>query len=318
MPSISDIDYNQPISEILKQSTKEAHDQVATSPEAGKLLRGELTREQYARYLMMLWHVYAAIEQGLERHSTHPVFEPTYNPALLHRASALSADISTILQVSEWKTHPIHHRLMASPPQGLSEFVNRIHEVSDASDPSPLLAHAYVRYLGDLSGGQTIRHTLAKAYNLDERTGMGLQFYGFKELTSSKSASQGDMKKIKEWYRAGMNEGVGDDSKRKSDIADEASLSFKLNAGLFAAIAQSEPEPSEEGLTKDQLAALVKPLAPEQSGYSVQSVVVLIVAVSIGHFLLTVGGFTGQRGWVKLIAVEEWLDSTWKSMTTAV
>ncbi|THV03008.1 hypothetical protein K435DRAFT_836069 [Dendrothele bispora CBS 962.96] len=317
MPSISSLDYNQPLSEILKQSTKEAHDEVATSPEAGKLLRGELSKEQYARYLMMLWHVYAAIEQGLERHAAHPVFEPTYNPALLFRAPALSSDISTILQVSEWKTHPIHHRLICSPPQGLTDFVNRIHECADAPDPSPLLAHAYVRYLGDLSGGQTIRHTLAKAYNLDEKSGQGLQFYAFKELTSSKSASQGDMKKIKEWYRAGMNEGVGDDLKRKSDVVDEASLSFRLNARLFAAISQSEPEPSEEVMTKEQLAALVNPLAPEQSGYSVQSVVVLIVAVSIGHFLLTVGGFTGQRGWIKLMALEEWLHSTWRSITTS-
>ncbi|KAF5333001.1 hypothetical protein D9758_015193 [Tetrapyrgos nigripes] len=315
MPSISSYDYNLPLSEILKQSTKAAHDEVATSPEAGKLLRGELSKEQYARYLMMLWHVYAAIEQGLERHATHPTFEPTYNPALLHRAPALSSDISYLLQVPEWKTHPIHHRLISSPPAGLFTFVNRIHEVADAQDPSPLIAHAYVRYLGDLSGGQTIRHTLAKAYDLDEASGTGLQFYAFKGLTSNKLASQGEMKRIKEWYREGMNAGVGGNVQRKSEIVDEASLSFKLNAGLFAAIAQEDPEPFEGSMTKEQLAALVKPLSSEAPGYSVQNVVVLIAAVSIGHFLLTVGGFTGQRGWYKYLGFEEWVVSTWKSVT---
>jgi len=88
--------------------------------------------------------------------------------------------------------------------------VNRINSISDSSDPSALLAHSYVRYLGDLSGGQSIRRVIAKAYELDEMSGIGLEFYEFKELGGSRRASQGDMKKIKEWFREGMNVGVHD------------------------------------------------------------------------------------------------------------
>jgi heme oxygenase len=62
-----------------------------------------------------------------------------------------------------------------------------------------------VRYLGDLSGGQTIRHTISKAYGLDENAGLGLSFYAFKSLMSQKPANQGEMKRIKEWFREGMN-----------------------------------------------------------------------------------------------------------------
>ena len=91
---------------------------------------------------------------------------------------------------------------MAAYPAPLSDYVKRIEELSNSSDPSALLAHSYVRYLGDLSGGQTIRHTLAKAYDLDEAAG---SFYRFKELRSSKVASQGEMKRIKDWFREGMN-----------------------------------------------------------------------------------------------------------------
>lgn len=94
---------------------------------------------------------------------------------------------------------------MATYPPALSDYVRRLEELSNSNDPSALLAHSYVRYLGDLSGGQTLRHTLAKAYDLDEASGMGISFYSFKELRSSKVASQGEMKRIKDWFREGMN-----------------------------------------------------------------------------------------------------------------
>ena len=94
---------------------------------------------------------------------------------------------------------------MTSKPAALTAYVSRIEELANAADPSPLLAHSYVRYLGDLSGGQTVRHTISKAYALDESAGLGLSFYSFKSLTAQKQANQGEMKRIKEWFREGMN-----------------------------------------------------------------------------------------------------------------
>lgn len=140
----------------------------------------------------------------------NPVLEPIYNPALLQRAPALSSDIAQLLQVpeSDWQSHPIHTSLMSSPPAALTTYVDRISAISNSDDPSPLVAHAYVRYLGDLSGGQNIRHTLAKAYDLDEAAGEGVSFYAFKELASSKVASLGEMRRIKDWFRDGMDKGT--------------------------------------------------------------------------------------------------------------
>ena len=125
--------------------------------------------------------LFSAIETALEKHATHPSLEPTYNPALLARAPALASDISYLLQVDErtWKSHRIHLQLMSRSPTPLLNYVRRIEELSQSSDPSALLAHSYVRYLGDLSGGQTIRHTIAKAYGLDEAAGLGISFYAF-------------------------------------------------------------------------------------------------------------------------------------------
>jgi hypothetical protein len=52
-----------------------------------------------------------------------------------------------------------------------------------------------------------IRHKLAKAYKLDEQLGLGLAFYAFKSLQTTKPASLGEMRRIKDWFRAGINTG---------------------------------------------------------------------------------------------------------------
>ena len=164
-------------------------------------------KNNYLSLLTCYFSSSSALEKALDRHATHPALEPTYNPTLLERAPSLAADISHLLDVDEssWKYHPIHTNLMAAYPSPLSDYVQRIEKLSNSNNPTALLAHSYVRYLGDLSGGQVLRHTLAKAYDLDEAAGFGVSFYGFKELRSSKAASQGAMKRIKEWFREGMN-----------------------------------------------------------------------------------------------------------------
>ena len=62
-----------------------------------------------------------------------------------------------------------------------------------------------MRYLGDLSGGQNVRRVIAKAYGLDEEHGLGLKFYEFRGLMGSGIANLGEMKRIKEWFRDGVD-----------------------------------------------------------------------------------------------------------------
>ena len=144
---------------------------------------------------------------------------PTHNPGLFARSANLAADISYILEVPEssWQSHPIHVALVNVQPPALSRYVGCIQELAASPNPSRLLAHAYVRYLGDLSGGQFIRRRICKAYGLEEGVG-GVSFYDFRTLTGSlESANAGEMKRIKEWYRDGMNAGVGDDKELKGE-----------------------------------------------------------------------------------------------------
>lgn len=55
------IDYNMPLATLLREGTRLAHDTVAMSPGAKLLLGGELDKEEYIRYIMMLWHVYELV-----------------------------------------------------------------------------------------------------------------------------------------------------------------------------------------------------------------------------------------------------------------
>lgn len=219
-------DYSQPIAALLKSGTAAAHEEAEHSEGAGWLTRGELDKDEYIRFLMMLYHVYeyvpppsrgvsssfshSTLEQALDKHATHAVLAPTYNPTLFARTQRLGADIAFLLQTPEssWQAHPLHTELVTRPPASFTAYTGRLQKLADA-DPAPLLAHAYVRYLGDLSGGQFIKRRIAKAYGLDDAA--GLAFYDFKQLHSNASSTIGDMKKIKEWYRDGMNAGVGDD-----------------------------------------------------------------------------------------------------------
>ena len=160
----------------------------------------------------------SALESGLDAHSTNPTLNPTYQPALLARAPHLAADIAYLLRTKDWQSHPIFLELQVSTPAPLSDYVSRIRTLS-ASDASAslLLAHAYVRYLGDLSGGQVIKRRLVKVYDLPE-TGEGVRFYEFDSASGDGSkASQPEMKQVKDWYRSGMDAGVGEDEKLKGE-----------------------------------------------------------------------------------------------------
>jgi heme oxygenase len=146
---------------------------------------------------------------------------PTYNPALLARRSAISSDISVLLGLSDdntsWKTHRVHNTLLSSPPPPYQTYIARLtHLIKD--DPRRLLAHSYIRYLGDLSGGQIVKWNIRKTYGLVGE--QGTRFYEFGVLgsegqTNPPLANMGEVKRIKEWFKNGIDAGVGDDVKLK-------------------------------------------------------------------------------------------------------
>ncbi|EIN12870.1 heme oxygenase-like protein [Punctularia strigosozonata HHB-11173 SS5] len=284
----TELDTSLPVSTLLRQATAAAHSTAEHSPGAGWLARGELDREEYIRFNFMLWAVYSTLEDALAKYSTNSVLAPIYNPAQLARTERLEADIAYLLETlplppsttpitpassalllprpapDAWSTHPLYTAFLATPPAALVSYATRLSTLASSSSTAPLLlAHAYVRYLGDLSGGQVIRRRIVKAYDLPADSDSGSSFYAFgAQGDAGRAAGLGDMKRIKEAFRAGMDEGVKDDAELKRTLAQEANTAFALNTGLFDALQPPANASTLDAPEKELDGSLGVPLSP--------------------------------------------------------
>lgn len=63
--------------------------------------------------------------------------------------------------------------------------------------------------MGNLNDGQVIRHCVAEAYGIGADRSDGIRFYDFTNFECSKAGMVDDFKRIKQWFRAGMDSGTG-------------------------------------------------------------------------------------------------------------
>ncbi|KAG9075033.1 hypothetical protein FS749_013342 [Ceratobasidium sp. UAMH 11750] len=109
-----------------------------------------------------------------------------------------------------------------------------------------------------------------------------------------------------------MNEGVGEDQALKAALVEEANLAFELSRNLFQTISiDVGPTNTSDHVSKPKIVFDASTDAnTEEKTYPVSSVVAVVMALALAHFILVVGGFTGARGAEKLEAVMVWLRST--------
>jgi heme oxygenase len=165
----------------------------------------------------------SALEDALSEHAAHDRLARIYNPSILARADVLGQDIAYFLKLQpheDWKIHPSVQPLLENPPSALAEYVERIRSLGrdDGSlpkfegytyPPPPaeswlLLAHAYVRYLGDLNGGQTLKLRVAKAYDLNPSALDGLRFFEF-DGRDGAMASPAELSRLSGAFKKGMD-----------------------------------------------------------------------------------------------------------------
>ena len=174
------------------------------------LLRGRVDRAQYCVLLRNLHALYAALEAALDRRAAMPLVAPVRMP-LLYRKAALAADLR-VLHGAGWSELPV--------AAAMRSYVARLEEIA-RTQPPLLAAHAYVRYMGDLSGGQILRDVVRRA--LDLQDGAGLAFYTF---------AGGDGREIKEGFRAALDALPLDDA-LALEIVAEARDAFARHVVLF-------------------------------------------------------------------------------------
>ncbi|HOB94420.1 MAG TPA: biliverdin-producing heme oxygenase [Aquabacterium sp.] len=152
----------------LREGTWALH---TTTERAGimpALLRGQLPLAGLLRLQRSLLSVYQALEAGLQQHATHPLLAPL-GLAPLARCAALQSDVADLAA-------QLGAAGASAQPAAATGYAAHLHALA-ADQPALLAAHAYVRYLGDLAGGQALGRIARQAYALPGDA--GTRFFDF-------------------------------------------------------------------------------------------------------------------------------------------
>lgn len=151
----------------LKDLTKEAHRSAERTSFMNRMIKKQITPEQYYVYLKNQLLMYTTLELYA---SAVGLFD---DMAALMRSEALLDDVLMMEVGNDFDDAPI----LASS----YEYVKYIQCIKD--DRDRLFAHVYVRHMGDLSGGQIIKKLVPGPTNLYE---FGEEVDGLKNLVRSK------------------------------------------------------------------------------------------------------------------------------------
>jgi heme oxygenase len=205
--------------ERLKSQTRELHLRAERSAVMRELLRGQIGRPAYAELLFSLRVVYAALESALQR----------WRPALrlldaevpdLQRTVALDADLASL-------GSPPAATGRVAVPAALG-YAARLSSM-DAAAAHRLLAHAYVRYLGDLHGGQILAPLVRDRFSLTED---GTRFYAF--------GDDHQVLQLRQQLRATLA-GARLDALQSDEVVAEAVWAFDAHIRMFEQIRSRHP-----------------------------------------------------------------------------
>jgi heme oxygenase (biliverdin-producing, ferredoxin) len=206
---------SQDLAAQLREGTQHSHTMAENTAFMKCFLKGIVEREPFRKLLANFYFVYAVLEEELNRYWNHPVVGPLRLPEL-DRKEALEEDLA-FYYGEDW-------RLEIASSEAGKAYVARIREVA-TTDTALLIAHAYVRYMGDLSGGQSLRNVVRSALNLPPDR--GTRFYEFDFIPTVEAR-----RAFKEQYRDTLNRLPVDDALAQRIVA-EANLAFQLNRNVM-------------------------------------------------------------------------------------
>jgi len=202
-------------SEELKSHTASAHEHAEQAGFVTELLAGRMEASQVAAMLLQNYVIYRALESALEVNAD-PRLAPFADPDLM-RVPALQKDLA-VHYGDDWERKLAAGQLHVTP--GAKAYADELHELGPGST-TYLMAHHYVRYLGDLSGGQIISALVQRHYDINPE---GLNFYAFDSI--------GKIKPYKDSYRRHLDEAEFSDTE-KQKILHHAETAFETNRQVF-------------------------------------------------------------------------------------
>ncbi|WP_282786097.1 biliverdin-producing heme oxygenase [Nocardia sp. CC201C] len=212
------LDTATPFSTLIRTATEQQHTEAEHSSFMRDMLTGTLGVRAFYRYTAQLWFVYEALERHSADLAADPVAGPFVRPELA-RLAALETDLAH-LGGPDWRDD-------LRPLPSTRAYADRIAEC--ARDwPAGYVVHHYTRYLGDLSGGQVIRGTAEKLWDLPKK-GDGVRFYVFDRI-GNPAAFKREYRELLDALPIG-----GDDTER---VLDEARRAFAMNTDMFGELAE--------------------------------------------------------------------------------
>ncbi len=146
----------------LREGTSKSHTMAENVNFIKSFLGGVIDKGSYTEMLSKLYFVYEAIENAMEKNKEHEYIKPIYFPEL-NRTESLKEDL--IFHYGEdWLEN-------VTLSKATLDYVNRINAISKEK-PELLVAHAYTRYLGDLSGGQILKKIAQRSMGLEGSKGL--------------------------------------------------------------------------------------------------------------------------------------------------
>ncbi|XP_013125619.1 heme oxygenase 1a [Oreochromis niloticus] len=231
------------LSEQIKAATKDNHVRAENTQLMLSYQKGEITLVQYKVLLCSLYEIYRALEDELDRNASHPAVAPIYFPQELARVESLERDLEHFFG-SEWRKRVI-------VPAATLRYGHRLRQIG-RENPELLVAHAYTRYLGDLSGGQVLGKITQKSLGLSSKE--GLSFFHFPGVSSPN--------RFKQLYRSRMNS-IELTEKEKAAVLEEAVQAFELNIQVFDDLQKMLSVATETAdQHKDRSPAAVLPSSP--------------------------------------------------------
>lgn len=201
------------LSARVRELTQADHHEAETSTFITDLMGGHRSARDYALLLSQYEHIYHQLEDSvaLARVTSPGPVADLFDPAL-ERAPFIRQDLANLMPAAGLDEAP------AELPSTRA-YVRRIAEVEH--DHARLAAHHYLRYLGDLSGGQAIGKMVSRHYGLNPDQ---LAMYRFEGIEKPKVYKDG--------YRLKLDS-LGLMPEQEDAFIEEASRGFQFNKDMF-------------------------------------------------------------------------------------
>nr|YP_009546502.1 heme oxygenase [Gelidium kathyanniae]AYO27850.1 heme oxygenase [Gelidium kathyanniae] len=200
------------LAQQLREGTTKSHSMAENVSFVKSFLGGVVDKKSYRKLVANLFFIYEAIEEEIEDNKQHELVKFIYFPEL-NRKNSLIKDL-VYYYGYDWENQ-------INPSLATKLYITRIHEIGK-SQPELLVAHAYTRYMGDLSGGQILKKIAKSAMRLSDTNGTA--FYDFDQIPDDKS--------FKQIYRQSLDDIPLSDNQIRQ-IIGEANIAFNLNMRVF-------------------------------------------------------------------------------------